>query len=71
MPASRLLPSEEAVDLIALVRDLATSELAPLVARAEREEEFPREVFRLLGRTGLLGARSTPGDDADLEREVA
>ncbi|MFC7497179.1 MULTISPECIES: acyl-CoA dehydrogenase family protein [unclassified Nocardioides] len=55
MPASRLLPSDEAVDLIALVRDLATNELAPLVARAEREEEFPREVFRLLGRAGLLG----------------
>jgi alkylation response protein AidB-like acyl-CoA dehydrogenase len=55
MPASRLLPSDEAVDLIALVRDLATRELAPLVARAEREEEFPREVFRMLGRTGLLG----------------
>src|SRR6187402_1662778 len=55
MPASRLLPSDEAVDLIALVRDLATRELGPLVATAEREEEFPREVFRLLGRTGLLG----------------
>lgn len=55
MPASRLLPSDEAVDLIALVRDLATNELAPLVTRAEREEEFPREVFRTLGRAGLLG----------------
>ena len=55
MPASRLLPSDEAVDLIALVRDLATRELGPLVARAERDEEFPREVFRMLGRTGLLG----------------
>ena len=55
MPASRLLPSEEAVDLIALVRDLATSELAPLVAEAERTETFPREVFRTLGRAGLLG----------------
>ena len=55
MPASRLLPSDEAVDLIALVRDLATKELGPLVARAEREEEFPREVFRTLGRAGLLG----------------
>jgi alkylation response protein AidB-like acyl-CoA dehydrogenase len=55
MPASRLLPSDEAVDLIALVRDLATHELAPLVSRAERDEEFPREVFRTLGRAGLLG----------------
>ena len=55
MSASRLLPSEEAVDLIGLVRDLATQELAPLVAEAERTEAFPREVFRTLGRAGLLG----------------
>src|ERR1700755_2600457 len=55
MPASRLLPNEESVDLIGLVRDLATHELAPLVAEAERTETFPREVFRTLGRAGLLG----------------
>jgi alkylation response protein AidB-like acyl-CoA dehydrogenase len=55
MPATRLLPTEESVDLIALVRDLANRELAPLVAEAERTETFPREVFRVLGRAGLLG----------------
>jgi len=55
MPASRLLPTEESVDLLALVRDLATRELAPAVADAERTETFPREVFRTLGRAGLLG----------------
>jgi len=55
MPAARLLPTEEAVDLIGLVRDLTTQELAPLVAEAERTETFPREVFRMLGRAGLLG----------------
>ena len=55
MPASRHLPTEEAVDLLRLVRDLATNELLPLAASAEAEERFPREVFRLLGRTGLLG----------------
>jgi hypothetical protein len=55
MPASRLLPTDEAVDLIALVRDLATKELSPQVAGAERDEAFPREVFRMLGRAGLLG----------------
>lgn len=55
MPASRLLPSEEAVDLIALVRDLATNELGPQVAQAERTETFPRDAFRTLGRAGLLG----------------
>ncbi|TIC83241.1 acyl-CoA dehydrogenase [Nocardioides sp. GY 10113] len=55
MPATRLLPSEEAADLVGLVRDLATKELAPLVADAERDEQFPRETFRLLGRAGVLG----------------
>ena len=55
MTARRVLPSEEAVDLLRLVRELAAKELAPLVARAEAAAEFPRELFRLLGRTGLLG----------------
>jgi alkylation response protein AidB-like acyl-CoA dehydrogenase len=55
VPASRLLPTDEAVDLIALVRELATKELSPLVAEAERSETFPRDAFRVLGRAGLLG----------------
>ncbi len=55
MPATRVLPTDEATDLLALVRGLATRELHPLAATAERNHEFPREVFRLLGRTGLLG----------------
>ncbi|GAB3195968.1 acyl-CoA dehydrogenase family protein [Nocardioides hungaricus] len=55
MPATRLLPTDEAVDLIGLVRALADRELAPLAAEAERTETFPREVFRTLGRAGLLG----------------
>ena len=54
MPAVRLLPSSEAEDLLALTRDLCAKELLPRVAQAEREEEFPREVFTLLGRAGLL-----------------
>ncbi|VXC57941.1 acyl-CoA dehydrogenase family protein [Nocardioides sp. AX2bis] len=55
MPADRVLPTEETADLLRLVRHLATTELAPAVARAEAEEDFPREVFRLLGRAGVLG----------------
>ena len=55
MPADRVLPTEETADLLRLVRHLATTELATAVARAEAEEEFPREVFRLLGRAGVLG----------------
>ncbi len=55
MPANRLLPTPESADLVSLVRDLTTKELAPLVAEAEATETFPREVFRLLGQTGVLG----------------
>lgn len=54
MPATRTLPSPEAVDLIGLTRELAEKELAPRVDAAEAEERFPREVFRTLGRSGLL-----------------
>ncbi|NYG59830.1 hypothetical protein BJ980_002753 [Nocardioides daedukensis] len=55
MTARRILPTEEAADLLKLVRDLATRELLPRVAEAEATEAFPRDVFTLLGRTGLLG----------------
>ncbi len=55
MPVDRELPTREASDLLALTRDLADAELAPKAAQYEREERFPREVFRLLGNAGLLG----------------
>jgi alkylation response protein AidB-like acyl-CoA dehydrogenase len=55
MPASRVMPTEEATDLIHLVRDLAAQELQPRAAEAEASETFPREVFTLLGRSGILG----------------
>jgi alkylation response protein AidB-like acyl-CoA dehydrogenase len=55
MPASRVMRTEEATDLLRLVREMAERELAPTAAATEAEEKFPREVFRLLGRTGLLG----------------
>jgi alkylation response protein AidB-like acyl-CoA dehydrogenase len=51
----RELPTEEAADLLALTRELADAELAPHAAAYEREERFPREVFRTLGEAGLLG----------------
>jgi alkylation response protein AidB-like acyl-CoA dehydrogenase len=50
----RLLPSEEAYDLLALVRDVATNRLAPRAAEDEAAARFPRDVFRLLGQSGLL-----------------
>ena len=55
MPADRLMPTEESADLIRLTRELAAKELAPRVTEAEATETFPREVFRTLGRAGLLG----------------
>ncbi|MCD0451783.1 acyl-CoA dehydrogenase family protein [Actinocorallia sp. API 0066] len=54
MPAERLLPTPEAEDLLRLTRDLATRELLPRAATAERDETFPRDVFTLLGGAGLL-----------------
>ena len=54
MPANRVLPTDEAADLLRLTRDLATRELLPRVTEAEESETFPREVFRTLGRAGLL-----------------
>jgi len=55
VPARRLLPTGEAADLLTLVRDLATREILPRSAQIERDEDFPRDLFLLLGRTGLLG----------------
>jgi alkylation response protein AidB-like acyl-CoA dehydrogenase len=54
MAVDRLLPTPEAHDLIELVRDIAGEQLAPRVDEAEAEAEFPRDVFTLLGKTGLL-----------------
>ena len=55
MPVTRLLPTPEAGELLELVRDLGDRELAPIAAEYERAERFPREVFRVLGRAGILG----------------
>jgi len=55
VPVERDLPTDEARDLLALTRELADAELAPRAAQYEREERFPREVFRTLGEAGLLG----------------
>jgi alkylation response protein AidB-like acyl-CoA dehydrogenase len=51
----RFLPNDDAVALLALTRELADAELAPRVTDFEARGEFPREVLRTLGRSGLLG----------------
>ncbi|MGA8255093.1 MAG: acyl-CoA dehydrogenase family protein [Nocardioides sp.] len=55
MPARRVLAHDDHADLLRLVRQIATEELSPRVAAAEADEVFPRDVFALLGKTGLLG----------------
>jgi len=55
MPARRIFQSSEEVELLNLVRDIVRSELAPRAAHAEQEGAFPRDTFRLLGESGLLG----------------
>ena len=55
MPAERLMPTEESTDLIDLTRSIVDKELRPVVDEHDREARFPREVFRTLGRAGLLG----------------
>ena len=55
MPVERLLPDSDAEDLLALVREIATTELKPIASEYEAASRFPREQFRLLGRSGLLG----------------
>jgi alkylation response protein AidB-like acyl-CoA dehydrogenase len=50
----RLLPTEEARDLIQLARDIADKVLAPIVDEHERAGTYPSDVFGTLGEAGLL-----------------
>ncbi|AIR97171.1 acyl-CoA dehydrogenase family protein [Streptomyces glaucescens] len=54
-PVDRQLPTDEARDLISLVRDIAQREIAPKAAEEEDAGRFPRETFTLLSESGLLG----------------
>ncbi len=54
MPVDRLLPSDEARDLIALTRDIADKVLEPIVDEHEKAETYPDGVFEQLGAAGLL-----------------
>ncbi|MEV4657328.1 acyl-CoA dehydrogenase family protein [Micromonospora sp. NPDC049301] len=55
MTVDRILPTDEAHDLLDLATELADRELAPKAGGFEERAEFPREVLRTLGRAGLLG----------------
>ncbi|MHB1738832.1 MAG: acyl-CoA dehydrogenase family protein [Actinomycetes bacterium] len=51
----RDLPSTEAVELLSLVTEIARDQMAPRVTDDERHARFPRDVFDVLGRSGLFG----------------
>ncbi|MGC0416373.1 acyl-CoA dehydrogenase family protein [Embleya sp. AB8] len=55
MPVDRLLPTDEAHDLIARTRAFADRELAPRVTECELEARYPTGLFAALGRAGLSG----------------
>ncbi|WP_109526712.1 MULTISPECIES: acyl-CoA dehydrogenase family protein [Nocardia] len=54
MVVERLLPTEEARDLIALTRDIADKVLDPIVDEHEKSQTYPDGVFATLGEAGLL-----------------
>jgi alkylation response protein AidB-like acyl-CoA dehydrogenase len=54
MPVDRLLPTDEAQDLIALTREIADKVLDPVVDAHEKAETYPDGVFPALGAAGLL-----------------
>jgi alkylation response protein AidB-like acyl-CoA dehydrogenase len=54
VPVDRLLPNEEARELIALTRDIADKVLDPIVDQHEKDETYPAGVFTALGQAGLL-----------------
>ncbi|MGB8407730.1 MAG: acyl-CoA dehydrogenase family protein [Mycobacterium sp.] len=54
MPVDRLLPDDDARELIALTRDIADRVLDPVVDQHEKAETYPDGVFATLGAAGLL-----------------
>lgn len=54
-PVQRQVPTQEARDLLALVRELVQREIRPDASDEEAAGRFPREIFTLLSESGLLG----------------
>lgn len=55
MPVDRLLPTDEARDLIALTREFADKRFVPIVDEYEKAEKYPDGLFAEMGEAGLLG----------------
>src|ERR1035438_6069259 len=54
-------------ELLELTRELASQQLRPVAAAAEHDGRFPRQLFRMLGRSGLLGLPWLEGFKSSLE----
>ncbi|MEH3141748.1 MAG: acyl-CoA dehydrogenase family protein [Mycobacterium kyogaense] len=54
MPVDRLLPTDEAHELIELARTIADKVLDPIADKHEKDETYPDGVFATLGEAGLL-----------------
>jgi alkylation response protein AidB-like acyl-CoA dehydrogenase len=54
VPVDRLLPTEEARDLVKLTQEIADRVLAPIVDEHEKTATYPDGVFATLGDAGLL-----------------
>ncbi|PZT98553.1 MAG: acyl-CoA dehydrogenase [Gordonia sp. (in: high G+C Gram-positive bacteria)] len=54
MPVDRLLPTDDARDLVQLAGDVADKTLKPIADEYEKAEKYPAEAFTVLGQTGLL-----------------
>ena len=66
-------PPAEVEELREVVTAFTAREVAPLVAAAERDEAFPRELFARWAKAGLLGLRVPEehgGSDAGLQAEA-
>ncbi|MET8000990.1 acyl-CoA dehydrogenase family protein [Nonomuraea glycinis] len=55
MTVDRLLPGQDAADLIELTREIADKELGRRVDEHEKAETYPEGLFATLGEAGLLG----------------
>ncbi|MGD9619888.1 MAG: acyl-CoA dehydrogenase family protein [Mycolicibacterium sp.] len=55
MSVERLLPGQDARDLVELARQIADKVLEPMVDRHEKDESYPDGLFTTLGQAGLLG----------------
>ncbi|PHV68538.1 acyl-CoA dehydrogenase family protein [Williamsia muralis] len=54
MPVDRLLPTDDARDLVQLAGEVADKTLKPIADEYEKAEKYPAEAFTVLGQTGLL-----------------